>query len=81
MIWVIEDKLLERIEHILDETIEREVDRVVIELISNFGEVKVFEFDSVVEAIEFLEQENLELYFLVTDSVTLFEPPPTYEND
>ncbi|MCP4358572.1 MAG: hypothetical protein GY796_11195 [Chloroflexi bacterium] len=81
MIQVVGDKLLQRIESILDESVPREVEKVIIEIISNFGEVKIFEFDSVAEAIEFLEQENLESYFLTIDSVTLFEPPPTYENN
>ncbi len=80
MIQVIEARLFGRIEDILDESVPREVDKVIIELISNLGEVKIFEFDSVDKAIEFLEQEGLEAHFVLTDSVTLFEPPPVYES-
>lgn len=79
MIDVVEEDLKGIIERILDDEVSRQVERVVLELVSNLGEVKVFEFESVEEAIEFLEQEGLENVFLTADSITLFEPPPTYE--
>lgn len=79
MITLVEDNLLGLIERILDDSLVREVEKIVIELASNLGEVKVFEFDSVEEAIDFLEQEGLEQVFLTSDSLTLFEPPPSYE--
>ena len=79
MISLIESNLLVLIEQILDDSLAREVEKIVVELASNFGEVKVFEFDSVEEAIDFLEQEGLEQVFLTSDSLTLFEPPPSYE--
>lgn len=79
MITLIESKLLGLIEQILDDSLMREVEKIVLELVSNLGEVKVYEFDSVEEAIEFLEQEGLEQVFLTSDSLTLFEPPPAYE--
>lgn len=60
-------------------SIERTIEKVVIELVSNLGEVKLFEFTSVEEALEFLEQEGLEDYFVADDSLTLFDPPPQYD--
>lgn len=79
LIALIQDELLALIELILDDSVAREVDRIILELVSNLGEVKVFEFGSVEEAIEFLEQEGLEDVFITADSLTLFEPPPAYD--
>lgn len=79
MIKVIQERLMSRVAQILDDTVERTIDKVVIELVSNLGEVKLFEFASVEEAIEFLEQEELENYFVADDSLTLFDPPPQYD--
>jgi hypothetical protein len=55
MIATVADRLTTRIASILDDSVTREVERVVIELVSNLGEVKIFEFDSVAAAIAFLE--------------------------
>ncbi|HRQ37617.1 MAG TPA: hypothetical protein PLD25_06860 [Chloroflexota bacterium] len=79
MIQVIQDRLTTRVAQILDESVERTIEKVVIELVSNLGEVKLFEFTSVEEAIDFLEQEELENYFVADDSLTLFDPPPQYD--
>lgn len=79
MIQVIQERLMTRVGQILDESIDRTIEKVVIELVSNLGEVKLFEFASVEEAIEFLEQEGLEDYFVANDSLTLFDPPPQYD--
>lgn len=79
MIQVIQERLTTRVGQILDESIERTIEKVVIELVSNLGEVKLFEFASVEEATEFLEQEGLEVYFVADDSLTLFDPPPQYD--
>jgi hypothetical protein len=79
MIQVIEDNLLKRIEYILDDTIEREIEKVSLELVSNIGEVRAYEFGSVEEAIEFLQDEDLDSVFITGDSVTLFEPTPKYD--
>jgi hypothetical protein len=53
MIQIIEDKLIQRIESILDDTIDREIEKVTLELVSNLGELKVYEFKSVDSAIDF----------------------------
>jgi hypothetical protein len=61
---------------ILDDTIEREINKVLIELRSNLGEVKEYEFFSVEEAVEFLNMNELKQVFITSDSLTLFDPPP-----
>jgi hypothetical protein len=80
MIAFIEDKLIPLIANVLDESIERTIKKVVLELVSNLGEIKVFEFDDINSALEFLESENLGDVFLTTDSLSLFDPPPTFAN-
>jgi hypothetical protein len=80
MIAFIEDKLIPLIANVLDESIERTIEKVVLELVSNLGEIKVFEFDDINSALEFLESENLGDVFLTTDSLSLFDPPPTLDN-
>ena len=64
------------IENILDDTVEREVDKVLVELISSLGEVKVYEFESISDALDFLQDDGLKDLFLTTDSDSLFDPPP-----
>jgi len=79
MIATIENELSSLIEKILDDSIEREIEKVVLELVSNLGEVNVYEFASVDEAIAFLSDEDLDSLFITGDSLTLFEPPPNYD--
>lgn len=54
MVNVIRDELRTLVLSILDESLEREVNKILIELHSNLGEVKDYEFSTVVDAIEFL---------------------------
>ncbi len=79
MIGSIEDKLILLIEAILDDSIEREVEKIVVEIVSNLGEVKVYEFATIEDALKFLNQEDLKELFLTTDSLTLFDPPPEFD--
>jgi len=53
----------------------------MIELHSNIGEVKVYEFYSVKEAIDFLNKDELIQVFITSDSVTLFDIPPKSDDD
>jgi hypothetical protein len=76
MINGITDELEKRVLNILDDTIEREIEVVRIELRSNLGEIKEYEFSSVEEAIEFLNTTELKEMFITTDSLTLFDPMP-----
>ncbi len=76
IIEIIKVPLIALIEKILDDTTPREIKKIILEVVSNLGEVKVFEFDSVEGAMEFLENTDLDKVFLTVDSVTLFDPPP-----
>jgi hypothetical protein len=79
MIGSIKNRLIPLIEAILDDSIEREVEKIVVEIVSNLGEVKVYEFTAIIDALEFLEQEDLKELFLTTNSSTLFDPPPEFD--
>jgi hypothetical protein len=82
MVNVVKDELEIMVLRILDDTIEREIDRVTIELHSNIGEVKAYEFSSVEQAVEFLNTSELKEVFITSDSLALFDPPPvTDEGD
>ncbi len=80
MIDSIKDNLEILIDNILDDSKEREINKVLVELISNLGGVKVYEFESVNEALGFLQQDDLKESFLTTDSYSLFDPPPTFDD-
>lgn len=79
MVALIEDNLSSLIENILDDTINREVTKIVVELVSNLGEIKFFEFDNVESALLFLSQDDLKGVFLTTDSLSLFDSVPTFD--
>lgn len=79
MVALVKEDLRSLIGRILDDSVKRDVEKVTIELHSNLGEVKIYEFGSVAEAIEFLNSEELKEVFLTTDSLTLFDPPPEIE--
>ena len=78
------EKIIQTIRHeletlilnILDESLEREVERITIELHSNLGEIKVQEFSTIEEAIEFLNQHELKTVFIESGVLTLFDLPP-----
>lgn len=80
LIKSIEDNLITLIENVLDDSAEREIDRVLVELISTLGEVKIYEFNSVKEALKFLQQDDLKELFLTTESPSLFDPPPEFDD-
>lgn len=81
MVQKIENDLINLIDKILDDSIERDIKKVVVELVSNLGELKVFEFGSVEEAITFLQGEGLGELFVTEDSLTLFDPPPSFDDE
>ncbi len=79
MVKVIKDELENLVLSILDDTIEREISRITIELHSNLGEVKSYEFPTVEQAVEFLNTAELKEVFITSDSLTLFDPPPSVD--
>lgn len=81
MVNVVKDELEILVLSILDDTLEREVNRITIELHSNLGEVKAYEFSTVDEAVEFLNTAELKEVFISSDLLTLFDPPPVIDDD
>lgn len=76
MVNVIKVELKNLVLSILDDTKEREIDKVTVELRSNLGEVKTYEFSNIEKAVEFLNTTELKKMFLSSDSLTLFDPSP-----
>jgi hypothetical protein len=81
MINIIKSELEILVLSILDDTLEREIDSVMIELHSNLGEVKAYEFSSIEKAVEFLNITEFKQIFITSDSITLFDPPPSIDDD
>lgn len=75
MIDLIKPELEDTIHKILDDSIPRSVDKVSVEVHTNIGEVKRFEFISIIEAMEFLENFGFEELFHSGNSFTLFDIP------
>lgn len=76
MVNVVKGELENLVLSILDDTIEREICQITIELHSNLGEVKAYEFPTIEQAVEFLNKAELKEIFITSDSLTLFDPPP-----
>lgn len=75
MIAEIKTDLEAAIEKTLDNSVKREVERVTIEIHTNIGEVKRFEFPNIKEALDFLEDFSFEEILNNADSFTLFDNP------
>jgi hypothetical protein len=71
------DSLRDTIEKILDDTIERTISYVEIRVFTNLGETKIFKFDLIQDALEFLQNVNNEELLDNKDSPTLFENTST----
>jgi hypothetical protein len=67
--------LAELLEKTLSDDIQREISRVAIEIHSNLGEVKRFEFASRQDALDFLEDFSLEEMLDHSASFTIFDLP------
>jgi len=76
MINLVKSDLETTVLSILDGSIVREIDRIGVELHSNIGEVKTYQFPSIQDAVDFLNIEELKEVFITTDSFSLFDPPP-----
>lgn len=81
MIESIQMELQALVLSILDDTTERDIKRVVVELHSNLGEVKEYKFLDIASAIKFLNETELKDMFISTASLTLFDPPPKFADD
>jgi hypothetical protein len=72
------EELSETITKILDNSIEREITEVEVHVTTNFGEVKIFRFDSVESAIEFLQQLDTEEIISTENSPSLLDDMPLF---
>ena len=71
----IKKPLAELLEKTLSDDVSREISKVAIEIHSNLGEVKRFEFASREDALDFLEDFSLEEMLDHSNSFTIFEIP------
>lgn len=76
----IKDDLQNLVLSILDDSTEREIETVTLEFRSTLGEIREYQFDSVDKAIDFLNSNELKDIFITSDSLTLFDPRPTFED-
>ncbi len=79
MVDYIKDDLQNLILSILDVTKNREIENVRLEFQSNMGEVKEYQFSSIDDAIDFLNNNELNDIFITSDSLTLFDPRPAFD--
>jgi len=61
----------------LDDTIPREVKQIIIEVHTNLGEVKTFEFDAIDDAIEFLADFGIDELLSTENAIAIFDGPPS----
>lgn len=75
MIEGIKEPLKEILKLTLDDEAIREIKRVSVEIHTSVGEVKLFEFDSIEEAIAFLEDFSIEEMFDIKNALGIFDRP------
>jgi len=76
MVGLIVSHLKALVTIILDETAQRQISKVVLEVHTNLGEVRTFDCSSFEAAIEKLRKIECDSIFDVNDAVKLFDPPP-----
>ena len=81
MIDEIKPDLEAAIKKTLDNKTKRQVESVTIEIHTNIGEVKRFEFDDIQAALDFLEDFSFEEMLNNSDSFTLFDKPKVEDEE
>lgn len=81
MVDLIKKDLATLIVRTLDDATPREISLVAVELHSSIGEVKTYEFGSVADAVDFLNTDELKEVFLTTDSASLFDGKPEFDDE
>jgi hypothetical protein len=81
MIAEIKPDLETAIEKTLDNKTIRKIERVTIEIHTNIGEVKRFEFEDTRAALDFLEDFSFEEILNNSNSFTLFDKPHLYDEE
>lgn len=77
----IKNPLKKLISDTLSNKTKRKIDRVAIEIHSNLGEVKRFDFNDINEALDFLEDFNLEEILDHSNSFTIFHTPNIQDDE
>ncbi len=80
MILIIKDDLKRAILQTLDDTVMREVKKIVIEIHTNLGEVLTFEFSDAEEAVKFLSDFGLDDILNPDDAIAIFDGAPSGED-
>ena len=79
MIASVKPELETLVEKILDDQEPRELSKVVIEIHSNLGEIRYFEFPDTQSAVEFLEDFSIDEILDHANAFTFFDKPRTEE--
>lgn len=75
MVDSIKDNLFKTLRTVLDDSIPRELSKVIIEVKTSKGETMRVAFNSSEEAIEYLESLQLNDLFDKSSFISIFEPP------
>ncbi len=81
LISVIETDLDQTISKILDNTTTRSIQEVEIQITTNLGEVKIFSFANIEDALKFLDELSQDELLSAEDSPSLFESQDIQPND
>jgi hypothetical protein len=81
MVNIIAKPLMEMVEKVLDETSPRELEKILLEVHTSLGEVRIFECKSIKSAIELLSDFDFDAMLDTSDSITLFDPPPEIDDE
>jgi hypothetical protein len=79
MVALVKSKLESIVEKILDDQTPRQLKKVTVEIHSNLGEIRYFEFPDTQSAIEFLEDFSIDEILDHANSFTLFDKPSVEE--
>jgi hypothetical protein len=81
MVSTIASELKNMVEKVLDESTPRQLEKILLEVHTSLGEVRIFEYDSIESAIDFLNDFDFDAMLDTSDAVALFEPPPQIEDE
>ena len=79
MVALIRTELENLVEQILDDQTPRQTKKIIVEIHSNLGEIRYFEFSDTQSAIEFLEDFSIDEILDHADAFTVFDKPNTEE--
>lgn len=75
MVEIIKDQLFDYLRQLLDNSLLRELQAVIIEILTNKGEIKKYRFENRDQAIEFLERFSVEDEFKNDSLLTIYDIP------